>query len=267
MTQRLRPPGTDQHCVPALLFIRALNHKNSRSFQGGCVGHRNPSVGLCPVSCLHVLSQGGLRNNLEYLQDETKIETEKKLCFSSSKDYGRVWHSEHAPTCHFVRVGGQGTCSKMFCQRAKSQRNKCPVGWCMVVWWVDCKLQLQSLGWRSSKFRPMMAVDDLGARRHHKFGGKKLDSKDPRSATWSWAFCDCWDVHTEVCFKILQMCITWVQDVLAAKSLSSGLIKRKLDVGDVNQQEMCLKICNPCWPSEWTVPSALIKKAIQFLNH
>ena len=52
--------------------------------------------------------------------------------------------------------------------------------------------------------------------------------------------------HTEVCLKILQMCITWVQDVSAAKSLSSGLIKRpQLNyIGGVNQQEMCPKRCN-----------------------
>ena len=38
---------------------------------------------------------------------------------------------------------------------------------------------------------------------------------------------------------------------VGCKELELRPHKAKADVGELNQeQEMCLKICNPCWPSE-----------------
>lgn len=74
------------------------------------------------------------RTILNICIDEIRIENGRPIAFLFLNSHGRVWNSEPATTCHSVPVAGQGTCtcSKMFCQRAKSQRNRCQVGWCMV---------------------------------------------------------------------------------------------------------------------------------------
>ena len=160
----------------------------------------------------------------------------------------------------------------MFCQRAKSQRNRCQVGWCMVVWWADRNLQLQSSGWRSSKFGPMMAVDKLAASRHHKFGGKKRDSKDPRSASWSWTFCNCRDMlphrgvlqNTSNAYHLGSRCVGCKELELRPHKMSTTKLRRwrksAVDVSQEMQPMISLFFVDG-------FPSIRNHKTLQFLNH